>query len=605
MTVDSVCHAGFHHGLRQPDQILTIRLGRCPPAIDWERFDSWLSEKLAIPVRPTVAGGASGHEPTRLMGRILQVAAALQYAAHVPVFEPGRILSCDADPAREGAWIFRVAVAHVDFMAAGLSSLAYDTATTLVLEVAADPARFAQAEALYRQLREHVVQPLQEALPAGKSTIHLLRTAHECGIPWRHLGHCVFLLGWGRHALRTRHGKVETDALLGAHAAQHKFMAAQWMRQMGLPAPEHRLVVDEEGALEAAKQLGWPLVVKPADRDRGEGVTVDVGSGIELRGAFQHALGFSKQILVERMVPGVCHRVLVVRGRVLYTVRRQPVSVEGDGRKTVAECIQAANARQQSIPVWDRPPPYPSDELACASLGRAGLTMASIPAPGTWAPLRPIESTEWGGRDEDFSETLHADNVAIAIQAASLFGLDVAGVDIISPDITRPWHENGAIINEVNAAPVLGASQSSLDTLPTLMARLVTGDGRIPIEAVVGAGAAWPRARARQRYWTAQGRACYVTSHAATEDASGQSMPLALSGLFARCMALLMNRRVEALVLLVQTDELLETGLPVDRLDRVERIPDELVSSRSGRQATREATDRLHRFLSAALKIDI
>jgi len=606
MSVDSVCHAGFHHGLRQPDQILTMRLGHCPPAIDWERFDAWLAEKLAIPIQRTVAGGASGHEATRLMGRILQVAAALQYAAHIPVFEPGRILSCDADPAQEGAWIFRVAVAQVDFMAADLTSLAYNTATTLVLEVAADLARFADPEALYRQLQEHLMQPLERALPAGKSSIHLLRTAHERGIPWRHLGHCVFLLGWGRHALRTRLGKVETDALLGAHAAQHKFMAAQWMRQMGLPAPEHRLVADEAGALGAAEQLGWPLVVKPADRDRGEGVTVDVGSDIELRRAFQHALGFSEQILVERPAPGVCHRVLVVRGRVLYTVRRQPVSVEGDGRRTVVECIRDANARRQSIPLWDRPPPYPSDAPACAALDRAGLTMSSIPAPGTWAPLRPIESTEWGGRDEDFSAALHADNAAIAIQAASLFGLDVAGVDIISPDITRPWHENGAVINEVNAAPSLGASQSSLETLPALMALLVAGDGRIPIEAVVGVGTAWHKARARQAHWAAQGRACYVTSHAATEDAGGNPMPLAVSGLFARCMALLMNRHVEALILLVQTDELLETGLPVDRLDRVERIPDEPVSLRSTHPlAAREATDRLHQFLLAAAKIEI
>lgn len=602
MTVDSLCHAGFHHGLRQPDQILTIRLGYCPPAIDWAQFDAWLAEKLAIPVRRVVAGAASGHPASRLMGRVLQVAAALQYAARIPVFEPGRILSCQADPTQEGAWLFQVAVAHVDFIPIESTSLAYDTATTLVLEVAAEPARFVDPEALYRQLDEHVVRPLQQAMPAGKSSIHLLRTAHECGIPWRHLGHCVFVLGWGRHALRTRQGKVQTDGLIGAHAAQHKFMAAQWMRQAGLPVPEHRLVLDEAGALAAAADLGWPVVVKPADRDRGEGVTVGVDSEAALRGAVQHALGFSEQILVERMASGVCHRVLVVRGQVLYTVRRQPVSVQGDGRRTVAECIQAANARQKSIPIWDRPPIHPSDELARQTLDRAGLTMDSILAPGAWAPLRPIESTEWGGRDEDFSATLHPDNVAIAIQAAALFDLDIAGVDIISCDITRPWHENGALINEVNPAPLLGASQSSLDTLPALMALFVSGRGRIPIEAVVGAGGAEARARARQQYWLDQGHACHVTSHTMTVDPSGKPVPLALWGLFARCMALLVDRRVGALVLLVQTDELLETGLPVDRLDRVERIAGELIRDRSTHQASPEQTDRIDRVLSAAVK---
>ena len=602
MTVDGLTFAGFHNGLQQPDQTLTIRLGQYPHNVDWELFDAWLWKKLGIPLEAAVAQDASEHDASRLIWRILQVAVALQIAARIPVFEPGRILSCDADPVQKGAWIFKVAVPLVDFMPVQSTYLAYNTATTLVLEVAAAPERFAETEAVYRQLDERVVQPLRLALPVGKSSIHMLRTAHECGVPWRHLGNCVFLLGWGRHGLRIRHGKVGTDTLMGADAAQHKFMAAQWMRQMGLPVPEHLLVASEEDALQAAASIGWPVVVKPADRDRGEGVTVDVDSESALRNAFRHAAGFSKQILVERTAPGVCHRLLVVRGRVLYTVRRQPISVEGDGRKTIAECIEAANARQKAIPVWCRPPPYPADDLARDALGHAGLTMASIPAPGVWVPLRRIESTEWGGRDEDFSATLHVDNATIAIQAASLFGLDIAGVDIISPDITRPWHENAAVINEVNPAPLLGAGQSSLDTLPALLARLVAGSGRIPVEAVVGADGAVVSARARQKYWIAKGCACYVTSHARTEDASGEFLPLAVTGLFARCTALLMNKSVGAIILVAQTDELIETGLPVDSLDRVERIPGEYVSLESDQDATGKRTDRLYRLLASMVK---
>src|SRR5690606_24429942 len=110
-------------------------------------------------------------------------------------------------------------------------------------------------------------------------------------------------------------------------------------------------------------------------------------------------------------------------------------------------------------------------------LARAGLTLDSVPAAGAWAWLRRIESTEWGGVDEDFSTTLHPDNAAIAIRAAELFGLDIAGVDIISTDITRPWHENGAIINEVNSSPLLGASLSSLNSMPAVLARLVPCNG--------------------------------------------------------------------------------------------------------------------------------
>lgn len=590
-------HAGFQNGLRQPDQVLTIRLDHCPAAVDWEAFDAWLSEKLAIALQADREGAALDKQAIRLMWRVMQVAAELLRAARIPVFEPGRILSCRPDADKPGAWLGVIAVPHVDFIPAEATHLAYNWAISLVLEMAAASERPSRPEALYLQLEERVLQPLRAALPAGKSSIHLLRTARDCDVPWRHLGSCVFQLGWGRHALRIRRSKVETDSLIGAETAQHKFVAAQWMRQAGLPVPDHYLVWDEGGALQAAQSLGGRLVVKPVDCDRGEGVTVDVDSLAAVRDAFRYAAQFSKQVLVERLIPGVCHRLLVVRGQVLYTVKRQPIAVEGDGRMTIAECIQAINERQQDAPVWNRPPPYPMDDLARAALGRAGLTMDSVLGKGQWAALRRIESTQWGGLDVDYSTTLHADNAAIAIRAAALFGLDIAGIDIISPDITRPWHENGAAINEVNLAPLLGASQSSLDTLHALMGRLMGGDGRIPIGVVVGARNAAIRARALQQQWIAKGHACYVSSHEETVAPDGSMMPLAARGLFARSMALLMNKDVGALILVAHTDELLDTGLPVDRFDLAERVAGEFVATGRSGETARERTEKLASLL--------
>lgn len=574
--------AGFHNGLSQPDQVLTIRLAHCPAGADWTAVDSWLHGKLGVPSLPEPDGDDYADDASEAMWRILLLAAELQRAARLPVFEPGRILSRMPDASQPGAWLFTVATPQLDDMPASSVHSVYNAATALILGLAGNPASFAEPEALYAEIEKQVLQPLRQALPLGKSSIHILRNAQASGMPWRHLGNGVFQLGWGRHSRRIKHSKSESDSSLGVEAAQHKFVAAGWLRQSGLPAPTHVLLAEEGQAVQAAASIGWPVVVKPADRDRGEGVTTGVDSEDVLRAAFQHASRFSKQILVEQTVPGACHRLLVVRGRVLYTVKRHPIGVRGDGRKTIAECIQAANAQRMAQPAWNRLPPYPADDLARQELGRAGLTLDSILAAGAWAWLRPIESTDWGGVDEDFSTTLHPDNAAIAVQAAQLFDLDIAGVDIISPDITRPWHENGAIINEVNSSPLLGASQSSLDSLPALIARLVPGDGRIPIEAVAGGEEALRAARIRQRYWADRGLACYVISHALTEDPSGKAVPTTAQGLFARCMALLTNKHVDAIVMAVQTDELLETGLPVDRLDRFEQVEGDLLAWNAG-----------------------
>jgi len=70
-------------------------------------FDAWWSGKLDIPLLAQAVDSASGHDAARAMWRILQIAAGLQRAAHIPAFEPGRILSCRADDNVDGPAMLR------------------------------------------------------------------------------------------------------------------------------------------------------------------------------------------------------------------------------------------------------------------------------------------------------------------------------------------------------------------------------------------------------------------------------------------------------------------------------------------------------------------
>ncbi|MBU1332166.1 MAG: hypothetical protein KJ884_08060 [Gammaproteobacteria bacterium] len=603
--------AGFHGRLRQPEQTLRLQLSHCPQSIDWPALDQWLSDRLGLALQsPVQALSAFAEEPglaadvVAVLWRILQVAAELQRVARLPVFEPGRLLNVQADKARPGGWLADVCVAHIDYVPEHKTRLAYDAATLLVLGVASAPANFVATEPLYQQLELKVLQPLRTVMPVGKSALPLLACAHERGIPWRHLGAGVFRLGWGAQSLYLQNSKVSSDSALGVVVAQNKWVTAEWMRRAGLPAPHNRMASNEQEALAAQAALGWPLVIKPADRDRGEGVVVGITHETQLLAAFRQAAKLSSQILVERQASGVCHRVLVVRGQVIYVVKRLPIAVCGDGQQTIAQLIDAANQQQLALPSWARAPLYPCDELTKACLLQDGLDLTSVLVAGTWARLRPIESTDWGGLDEDFSNRLHPDNAVLACRAAALFGLDVAGIDIISPDITQPWYANAAIINEVNSAPVLGQSDSSRRTLAQVLNRLLPGRGRIHIEACVGAAQALDMARARQQVWQAKGMACYLTSHDLTLDPAGRVLHLAQDGLFARCLALLADTQVQAIVLLVQTDELLHSGLPVDALNDLVHSGECLLSTtQNGQSAAPSCTDKVMAFLAGYASI--
>ena len=95
----------------------------------------------------------------------------------------------------------------------------------------------------------------------------------------------------------------------------------------------------------------------------------------------------------------------------------------------------------------------------------------------------------------------------------------------------------------------------------------------------VGVGFALEKAFQRQKELVSQGKQCFLTDHQTIYAPSG---PLNLApknaGLFSRCQALLMNKDVEAILLVIQTDELVTLGLPVGLINKIEIVNRRLIS---------------------------
>ncbi|MFT6916220.1 MAG: cyanophycin synthetase [Motiliproteus sp.] len=582
---------GFTQGMRQPAQIIGLSLQELPLTVPWARvdawLDAWLDEPLAEPlhIQTWRKSAKQDSNVARLAWRIAVAAATLLRACGIPFFDPGRVLSVSPAADNEcvnNTWHCELAIPRVEGVATDISRLTYETCTAWLLHVATAASNEDLLSRFYQQLETQTLPPLLAASKLSSSAMVLLRAAHEQRIPWSYEGQGRYQLGWGDQSLSVLNTSIESDSALGIEAAGDKHIAARWLRQAGLPASEHHLIGSAEQAILAAHRLGWPVVIKPADCERGEGVSIDIDTDAKVREAFKHARGLSTQVLVERQVPGDCHRVLVVRAEVMYAVKRLAIAVQGDGRHTVTELVATKMADWRKRAPWRRPPPLPLDRLAQQCLSHAGLALDSIPPKGVWAPLRRIESTAEGGRDEDLIAVIHPDNMALAIRAAALFAIDVAGIDIISSDISVPWHINGAIINEINAAPAMGGGLSSTASIPAVIKSLVRGSGRIPIEAFIGGEAAYERAQQRQQQRLSEGVACYLTSHQLTHDDAGNSLPMMCEGLFKRCQALLMDRSVGAIMLVMHNDELTHTGVPVDVITKFEKVDNQLSGDLEG-----------------------
>src|SRR5262249_27705371 len=68
---------------------------------------------------------------------------------------------------------------------------------------------------------------------------------------------------------------------------------------------------------------------------------------------------------------------------------------------------------------------------------------------------RHTSNTSRGGTARNVTVRVHPDNARLAERATVVIGLDLAGVDLITPDIERSFREVGGAICEINPSPGL------------------------------------------------------------------------------------------------------------------------------------------------------
>jgi cyanophycin synthetase len=210
------------------------------------------------------------------------------------------------------------------------------------------------------------------------------------------------------------------------------------------------------------------------------------------------------------------------------------------------------------------------DAEATESLSSQGLLPDSIPAPGQFVPLRRSANISMGGTAEDVTSVIHPDNRALAIRAARMLELDIAGVDFLCPDITKSWRQVGGAICEVNAQPgfrVHWLAQPDRDLNGEVLEWLFQNNSpRIPTTAITGTNGKSTVARMLHHVWTANGTTAGVCTTNGTWVGQELIHHENLSGLPGASM-LLKDSSVEAAVLELPRKGLIKFGHPCDHYD--------------------------------------
>lgn len=373
----------------------------------------------------------------------------------------------------------------------------------------------------------------------GPSTAALVHAAKRRRIPWERLdGDHLIQLGYGARQRRIQASITGLTSHIGVDIAQDKALTNQLLDALGIPVPAQERVYDEDEAVAAAERLGFPVVVKPVDGNQGRGVRPGIRCAADVRTAFSEARAEGRGVIVEEHVRGFDHRLLVVGGRLVAAARRIPGHVVGDGVSTVEALVARVNEDPRRGTGHNAPLTLLElDDEAERMLRRHGYNGDSVPRAGEIVCLRATANLSRGGTSIDVTDRVHPDNRVMAERAAAAVGLDVAGVDYITTDISQSHLRLRGGVCEINAAPGLRMHQvpaegPARDVAADVIEHLFPGDatGRIPIAAITGTNGKTTTAHmvaaiaeaARQRVGLTTTHGVYVGGELITEDdASG------------------------------------------------------------------------------------
>ena len=433
----------------------------------------------------------------------------------------------------------------------------------------------------------HLAQ-MADRLLLGPSTQAIVEaaTAKQRRIPAIRLSEGNLVqLGYGIHSRRIWTAETDATSAIAESISGDKALTNTLLRACGVPVPEGSIIKSATEAWEGAQSINAPVVIKPVDGNHGRGVSVNLSRREDIEAAFTLAQETARgsDVLLERFIPGIEHRLLVVGGKLVAAARGEEAWVVGDGQSTVQQLIDLQINSDPRRGTGEASPLnlIQGDPAVALELTRQGAAIDAVPAAGKRLLIQRNGNVAF-----DCTDDVHSDTIALAALAARIVGLDIAGIDLVATDIAQPLATQGGAIVEVNAGPGLlmhlkPATGQPRPVGPAIVDYLFPAEaddhtsGRIPLVGITGsagngnivgdiAGDTTLTAQILDHILRltdqATGLACAQGVFLGTLPVATQSLSPA-----AAAQTLLINRQTEIVVIENSIETMLNEGLAYDR----------------------------------------
>uniref|UniRef100_Q3AS13 D-alanine-D-alanine ligase and related ATP-grasp enzymes-like protein n=1 Tax=Chlorobium chlorochromatii (strain CaD3) TaxID=340177 RepID=Q3AS13_CHLCH len=290
--------------------------------------------------------------------------------------------------------------------------------------------------------------------------------------------------GWGEKSRIFMESRSNTDGSIAHTLSNDKPITKAVFNSLGVPTPKD-VVIKSSNELETAiAAIGYPCVLKPTNTGGGKGVIANIRNFTQLLNAFTYARQFTKDaIMVERFICGDDYRLMVIDGKFVAAIKREPAKVIGNGKSAIRELIQQLNSKRSiNLRKSNYLRPILIDKILLEQLAKQEMSLDNILSAERHISLRSNANLSTGGTCTDVTHLVHPTITQCVEQLSVTTGFGTAGFDYITTDISSSLQKSGGAFIEMNTTPGLDVTIAAGWSVEKI-GSITLGDtvGRIPI----------------------------------------------------------------------------------------------------------------------------
>ncbi len=238
----------------------------------------------------------------------------------------------------------------------------------------------------------------------------------------------------------------------------NKIKVKKFLQKKGIPVASGELFTDCKKALEFAKKIGLPVVIKPNTGSLSHHVICPVDSFPALSKAFKIVKSYRPDFIVEKYTAGNLYRISVIGKKYVFVCKKDRANILGNGYANIDQLIQTKNGdinRGETRQLNTTLHKIPQDNVLLKNLKSQGLTLGSIPPKDKKIYLQDKYILSTGCDVVGCTGVINPANKKLFLKIAGLFNTDILGIDFICQDIRRNYLSQTSVVLETNSLPYI------------------------------------------------------------------------------------------------------------------------------------------------------